>query len=336
MSRQHTSLIIAGLVALCVVPVAAQQTLGDLVAEGGYDWIIGRWVATTDEGRELEFKYDWALEKRVVLAEAALGEFKYRGMIVLSPVTGEISEVGVDNRGGTWKGTWSEDAPGLAHRIEHTSAEGTVNKGEILYEKAGADSVTIAMYGVDGSGYRNAEPRSKLTYKRRPAAAGTDVSAAGQSDRSRDYQMLGDLVSEGGYEWLIGKWLATEEGRTYELEYKPILDRHAALAEVKIGDFQYSGLIMYVPARQEITQIGADNMGGVWKGTWEQDGGDALHRIEYTGSDATTRKIQHVYSRIDGGGFKVKEYPVEAAGGRAATPRRELTFKPQKPAAESK
>jgi hypothetical protein len=103
-----------------------------------------------------------------------------------------------------------------------------------------------------------------------------------------------------------------------------------------MGEYKYLGLIMYAPTRQEIFGIGVDNMGGMYKGTWEQDSEDALNRLEYTGSDGTVRKIQHVYSRVSTGGFKVAEYAVEAGGARASTPRRELTFKPQKPAAESK
>jgi hypothetical protein len=334
MSPKRMSLIITALVATCIVPVPAQQKLGDLVVEGGYDWIIGRWAATSDNGDKVEVKYDWAIDKHAVLSEIAMGDFRYRGLVMLSPVTGEAFEAGADNRGGTWKGAWSPEAAGLVQRIEHTGPDGAVRKGELVYDKAGADSVTIAIYGVDSSGSRNAEPMTKLTYKRQPAPAAGSPSGE-PSGRSRDYQTLGDLVSEGGYTWLLGKWLATEESRTYEVEYQPILDQHAALAEVKIGDFQYVGLIMCAPTRQEIFGVGADSMGGVWKSTWEQDSEDALNRIEYTGPDGATRKLQHLYSKVSTGGFKVSEYAVEAGGGRASTPRRELTFKPQK-AAESK
>jgi len=148
--------------------------------------------------------------------------------------------------------------------------------------------------------------------------------------------MLGDLISEGGYEWLVGKWVATKDGRTYELEHKPIVDRHAALVDVKIDDFKYQGIVLYVPARQEIVQIGADNMGGVWNGTWEQDYEGAVHKVAVTRADGTTQKMQLVYIKGDNDTLKTKEYPVDATGGRAATPRDELTFKRQKPAAQAK
>ncbi len=335
MGPKRTFFISATLIAACVVPVAAQQKLGDMVTEGGYDWIIGRWVAETDNGEKVEVKYDWAIDKHAVLSEISMGDFRYRGLVMLSPTSGEACEAGADNRGGTWKGAWSPDGAGLVQRIEHTSADGQVRKGELVYDNGGTGSVTIAIYGTDGNGSRNAEPMSKLTYKRQTAPA-ANRSASGQDSRSRDYQTLGDMVSAGGFTWLMGKWLASDESRTYEVEYQPILDQHAALADVKIGEYKYVGLIMFAPTRQEVFDIGVDNMGGTFKGTWEKDNEDALNRLEYTGSDGTVRKMQHVYSRVGTGGFKVTEYAVEAGGARASTPRQELTFKPQKAAAESK
>jgi len=335
MNPRCMSLVAAALLVACVVPVTAQQKLGDMVAEGGYEWIIGRWVATTDEGQKVEFKYDWVLDKHAVLADVKMAEFNYRGLVMLAPGSEEIFDIGADNRGGLWKGTWSEGQGGLVHRVEHTSPDGQVRKADIVYEKTDVDSVNIAMYGVDGSGSRNSDPWGKLTYKRQPAEATIANAPAGQS-RARDYQTLGDLVSEGGYDWLMGKWVATKEDRTYEVEYKPILDQHAAQADVKIGDFKYFGIIMYVPARGEITQFGADSIGGIWKGTWEQDDNDAANKIEYTKPDGTAVKIQHVYSKTDNDVMKVREYPVETGGSRASQPREELTFKRQKAAAPQK
>jgi len=330
MSLRTMFLTVATLCVTCALPVTAQQSLGDMVASGGYDWIIGRWAATTDDGQKVEFKYEWILDKHAVLADVTMGGFVHRGLVMLGPADGEIFDVGIDNRGGLWKGTWSPDAIGLVHRVEHTAADGQVRKGEIAYEKVDNDTITIALYGVDSSGSRSAEPWGKLTYKRQAAA--TPSAAGGQASDSRDYQTLGDLISEGGYEWLIGKWLATNEGRTYELEHKPILDRHAALVDVKIGDFKYQGMVMYGPARQEIMQIGADNMGGTWNGTWEEGDEGAVHKVAVTRPDGTTQKLQLVYLKADNDTLKTKEYPVDASGGRAATPRDELTFKRQKTA----
>ncbi len=336
MNWRSVLLTIAALSAIGAVPVPAQEKLGDLVAEGGYEWVIGRWVATTDEGQKIEFTYDWGLDKHIVLTSVAMGGFKYHGMITLSPASGEISDIGIDNMGGTWKGTWFEGYDGLVHRIEHTGADGDVHKGEIVQERVNADGMAAAFYGLDAGGSRNSEPSAKLTYKRQPTGAASISASAESTGRSRDYQMLGDLISEGGYEWLIGKWVATKDDQTYELEHKPILDGHGAQVDVKIGDFQYQGIVMYVPARQEILQIGADNMGGTWNGTWEEDYEGAVHKVAVTRANGTTQKMQLVYIKGDNDTLKTKEYPVDPSSERASTPRDGLTFKRQKPPAQSK
>ncbi|OHB64471.1 MAG: hypothetical protein A2Y77_16910 [Planctomycetes bacterium RBG_13_62_9] len=329
-------LIVAMLVAACVAPAGAQQTLGDLVADGGYDWVIGKWVTTTEEGQKVEYRLDWALDKHVVFNDIRMGDFTYEGMIMLAPDGMEASDVGADNQGGTWKGTWSEDSLGLAHRVERTGADGEANKLDIIHSRVDADTITIALYGVDSSGSRSSEPMGKLTYKRQTAKAAEKVAAAAETSRSTDYQKLGDLVSEGGYEWLIGKWVATDDSRTYELEHKAILDGHAGLMDMKTGDLTYRGMIMYVPARQEIVHVGLDNMGRVWKGTWEQGDAGLVHKVECTRPDGTSQKVQFVYIKGDNDVLKVREYPVEANGSPASTPRTELTFKRQKPAAKDK
>ena len=134
---------------------------------------------------------------------------------------------------------------------------------------------------------------------------------------------------------MIGKWLATDNDQKYSVEYKWMLDKNAVATEVKMADFAYQGMIMYLPAREEIIQQGADSSGGVWKGTWAQGDEGATHRIEYTGSDGTTRKMEHVHVKVDDDTFQVKEYGV-SDGSRSSEPRRTLTFKRQKASADSK
>jgi len=328
MSLRSALLAIVVLAAACAVPIAAQQTLGDLVAQGGYDWLMGRWVATSDEGEKVEFRYDWALDKQAVVVDTIMGGFKYQGMAMLSPNGYDVLGFGADNRGGVWKGTWSEDPAGLVNGIEHTSPGGEVRKAEIVHSRVDADTMTIAIYAVDSSGSRSGEPWAKLTYKRQTAPAATIASTSEQTGGSADYQTLADLVSQGGYEWLIGKWGATKDDRTYQLEHTPILDKHAALVNVKIGDFQYRGMVTYAPASQEIAQVGVDNMGRIWKGTWEQGDEGAVHKVDVTRADGTTQKIQIVYIKGDNDTLKTKEYTIE---GGSPTLRDELTFKRQKP-----
>jgi hypothetical protein len=328
MSLRSASVMIVVLAAAGLAPAVAQQKLGELVAQGGYDWLIGRWVATSDQGEKVEFRYDWALDKQVVTAETIMGKFKYQGMAMLSPNSYDVLAFGADNRGGVWKGTWSEDAAGLVNRIEHTSPGGEVRKGDIVHSRVDPETMTIAIYAVDSSGSRTGEPWVKLTYKRQTAPAATIASASEQAGGSTDYQTLSDIVAQGGYNWLVGKWTAKKDDRTYQLEYAPILDKHASLVTVKIGDFQYRGMVTYAPASQEIAEVGADNTGRIWKGKWQQGGEGAEYNVDVTKADGATQKIRIVYIKGDNDTFRTKEYSVE---GGNATLRDELTFKRQKP-----
>lgn len=144
-------------------------------------------------------------------------------------------------------------------------------------------------------------------------------------------EKLGDLISQNGYDWMIGRWRATDaEGRANDLEYKWGLDKHIVIVDVGIDGFKYHGMIMYSPSSEEITQIGADNMGGTWKGTWDEDYEGAVHRIECVRSDGTIVRMEHVYIRIDADTFKLKQYPTEVTGSRASESKNPLTFKRQK------
>jgi uncharacterized protein (TIGR03067 family) len=142
---------------------------------------------------------------------------------------------------------------------------------------------------------------------------------------------LGDVVAENGYDWMLGKWAATDDnGRPVELEYKWILDKYAMSVNVTIGDFKYHGLIMGVPSREEIIQVGADNMGGTWNGTWSEDYEGAVNRNKRLDADGTTETMDMVFIKVDNNSFKVKQYPVDESGYRGSEARGETTFKRQK------
>jgi hypothetical protein len=349
MSRRSAFSAVLVVLSMGVAPGVAQDKLGDLVAAGGYEWFVGKWVATADDGQKVEFNIDWVLDKYALFNSLQTKDIKYQGLITLSPTGQEATDQGVDNRGGTWKGTWSADGDGLVRKIEHLGPDGQTRKGEMLITKGDADTITIALYATDSNGSRNAEPVNKLTYKRQQAQGLPNASSrvgdpkaapasapAEASGRATDYEKLGDIVSSGGYEWLIGKWTGTENNKTYELEYKPILDKHGASVDMKIGEFKYLGMITYVTSRQEIVEFGADTLGRTWKMVWQQEGSDLINKTELTKPDGTTQKLQHVFTKIDNDAFKAKLYAVGADGSRASEPSEQVTFKRQKPAAQTK
>ena len=166
MSMRNVSLTIVVLLAVCAIPAPAQDKLGDLLYQGGYEWILGKWAATTDEGNQIELEYKWGLDKHVILVDFKMGDFKLHGMIMYAASKEEITQVSADNKGGIWKGTWRDDYGEAVNRMEGTQADGETMKAELVHSKVDADTMKVAMYGVEDDGYRASEAWGTLNYKR--------------------------------------------------------------------------------------------------------------------------------------------------------------------------
>ena len=254
MTARSVSLIVIATVTACAGAAFAQQKLGDFVTDAGYDWIIGRWVAAADEGK-VEVEYKWGLDKSIVLAGLKMGDYQHRGIIMLIRAGGGRRNCGRQQgrllEGRLDRGRRRSGLPARAYGGGRPGAEGGCRPRQSGQRHHHHCDVwrrwqRQPQHGILG----------KLTYKRQPAGEAIAAASTEQGGRSGDYQKLGDLVSEGGYEWMIGKWLATDDDQKYSVEYKWMLDKNAVATEVKMADFAYQGMIMYLPAREEIIQAG--------------------------------------------------------------------------------
>jgi hypothetical protein len=144
----------------------AQQRLGDLVTEGGFDWIIGAWTATTDEGDKIDVTYKWELDKHMLSVHLKLPAYEYRGMIFYVPAEDKIIQVGVDNRGGNGKGLWEAEGNKAVHKYEHTDADGQINKMGMVHSRVDNDTMKVEVYEVSGDGTLGQSPAFTTEYKR--------------------------------------------------------------------------------------------------------------------------------------------------------------------------
>lgn len=188
MKVRSISLVIAVLWVISSVPAGAQETLGDLVAEFGYDWMIGKWAAASDEGQKVELEYKWILDKNAMCVNVTIGEFKYHGLIMFKASREEIVQIGADNMGATWNGTWAEDYEGAVNRNERIEADGTTQTVDLVYIKIDNNNFKVKEYLVEAGGYRASQARGELTFKRRKA----------------------DTAKRGGE--LDGTWVGTADG----------------------------------------------------------------------------------------------------------------------------
>jgi hypothetical protein len=82
---RNAVLAVAAIFVILADGASAQQKLGDFVTESGFDWMIGEWVAMTDEGGKIHSSYKWELNKNLIAMGFKIGDFEGRGMIYCVP-----------------------------------------------------------------------------------------------------------------------------------------------------------------------------------------------------------------------------------------------------------
>ena len=176
----------------------------------------------------------------------------------------------------------------------------------------------------------NEQPKSGRNLSKTLLVLGAVLAIwAGQA---RAQQTLGDLVEEAGFDWMIGQWVATtDDGHTIQLTYKWQLKRHLVTILLKTPDFDYYGMIFYVPAKDEVVQVAVDSKGGSGKGLWEPDGDKAIMKVEQTDTDGKTDRTGFVHSKVNAETMKVGLYTLESTGELAEEPWATLQFKRQRP-----
>ena len=168
---RNTLLVVAAVLVNCAAGAGAQQKLGDLVTEGGFDWMIGEWVATTDEGDKVDLVYKWELNKNLITMGFKVGDFEGRGMIYYVPAENKVVQVGVDNRGGIGKGVWDADGDKAVARLEYKPAEGEIRRMASVHSKVDANTMKEEYYTMDSDGRFAEEPLGTLEYKRQKKQA---------------------------------------------------------------------------------------------------------------------------------------------------------------------
>jgi hypothetical protein len=122
-------------------------------------------------------------------------------------------------------------------------------------------------------------------------------------------QSLRDLTQEYGGDWLAGRWTATtNDGTEILLVYRWVLDGHAIIVDLKMGEYASHGMIYYVPDDEKATAISVDNRGGRSKGTWVAQDDKLVSINERIDADGNARKSGAVYSKVDARTIKIALY----------------------------
>jgi len=163
---RNTVLAVAAIFVILADGASAQQKLGDLVAEGGFDWMIGGWAATTDQGDKVDLVYKWELDKHLVTIHLKWPSYEYRGMIFYVPSEDKVVQIGADNQGDSGKGTWDADGNKAVLKTEHTGADSQTNKMGYAFSKVDADTMKLEVYEVYSAGELADYPSFTAEFKR--------------------------------------------------------------------------------------------------------------------------------------------------------------------------
>jgi hypothetical protein len=163
---RNTFFTAVAIIVILTVGAGGQEGLGDMVTMGGFEWLIGDWKVTTDQGVEIRSFFKWGLNKNLITTGFKVSEFEGRGMIYYDPADYKVHQLGVDNRGGVAKGTWDADGDKAVARLEYTRPNGEVVRMASVHSKVDLDTMKVEYYDMDKDGWLADEPKSTLQYKR--------------------------------------------------------------------------------------------------------------------------------------------------------------------------
>jgi len=194
----RTFLLLAVGLVISTSSAAAQEKLGDLVQETGFNWMIGRWTATTDDGQEIEMLYRWGLDRYLATYDFKMGEYAYRGMIFYVPTEQKVVEVGVDNRGGTSKATWDIEGEKAVSKGERIQADGETVRMAIITSKVNNKTMKMELYGTDSSGEQADEPWATFQFKRQKKQPPKKTGNASKTEQKQKTESI--TIAEIGVE----------------------------------------------------------------------------------------------------------------------------------------
>jgi len=145
---------------------SAYTALSGLVDTGGFNWIIGNWATTTNEGQSFDMAYKWGMGKNLINMTFKGGEYEGLGVIFYAPEDGRVMQLGVDNRGGVTRGIWDAEGDKPVATLNFAALDGNSGKIAIVHTNIDAETMKVGFYGINDSGERSAEPWAALEYKR--------------------------------------------------------------------------------------------------------------------------------------------------------------------------
>jgi hypothetical protein len=166
-----TKILLAAAVSLVILTSAAsaQESLGDLMEQTGCNWLIGNWAGQSDDGQKYEIEYKWEIKPYIMSIHFKGFDFEYHGIIFYKASDEEVVQIGVDNNGGSGKGTWTANYGKAVMKSEHTGEYGEISRMGFVYSKIDSQTMKMELHDLDQYGWLSDNPNDTLEYKRQKA-----------------------------------------------------------------------------------------------------------------------------------------------------------------------
>lgn len=132
--------------------VARAESLGDIIAQQGLDWIIGAWSDKGTNGQGLKMSYEWRLDKHAIAVKVQTPERNVEGIIARNPKSGDVGYVAVDNQGGGALGKFSKEDDKIILKLSYQGSDGESGRIAIVHEKSEGEGIKITVHKLDESG----------------------------------------------------------------------------------------------------------------------------------------------------------------------------------------
>jgi hypothetical protein len=144
---------------------AEPNNISDIFKTGGFDWLIGKWLTTTDANEKAEAEFKLKTDGYVISIEATVGRYEYTGIAYYEPETKRIVHTGADNKGRIFGGRWKIQDNQLVLNLDQTAPDGQITHFIRFISKADANTMKSVTYSVVDS-KRSDKPTSTLIFKR--------------------------------------------------------------------------------------------------------------------------------------------------------------------------
>ena len=124
---------------------ARGRSLAEILRACRWEHLVGTWVDKATRGKAVRTTYAWKIPDRVIEVVNSGGDNPSTGLITVNAADGTVFTAGGDSQGGTFVGTWIEDAGVLVSRVSITAADGTRFDLSFRHVKTGADTMTITI-----------------------------------------------------------------------------------------------------------------------------------------------------------------------------------------------